>query len=609
MDGPTHGVLQSNGLPVPQLRSWLKDPTVIEVSFVKKITAKTATKRFERLLSHGYFAPELPPCFVSERLAEKRSLIWKHIEAAKQPSSGGGVSKAKLAYKSYISQTSWFNFPRFGRSDRRHGLLNPIAYMAIANVLAVNFVQLRSRTRKLSRISVSPIVFDWTGTRAVLRPTVDLLDDFRLDLSSRREEYVSADLRAFYHSVYTHSIPWAIRGKAEAKDKAKRRDDHYCNLLDLLCRNAQDGQTIGLPVGPDTSRILGEVIASAVDAELVKNAKLSNLDASRYIDDYTISSADGRSALALTAALRRAAALYELELNQDKTSVVSTASAPISGWKQVALAHRPKRHGADLESFKRFFYEVGRVRGERPGINVERWALMNARSAILGCSVNTWKNLVRHLINAYRRNSTIVSLFVELIVARHQAAPGDVDREVLRDFLAHRIPVLALEDRTGELIWLLFLMIALRVTLSAKTFERLAKLEEPMCALLVRKAHHEGLVTGKLDTKTWDAHLTTEGLNGPMWLYAYEAPRQGLVSSGTAHIAAHQFFSVLLQQDVDFLSIERGASKIADADSGRRIDNSHQEKLRKAFQDFELDDEDLYGDLDEEDDLDWSEDY
>jgi len=49
-------------------------------------------------------------------------------------------------------------------------------------------------------------------------------------------------------------------------------------------------------------------------------------------------------------------------------------------------------------------------------------------------------------------------------------------------------------------------MIALRVKLSAGTFERLAKLEEPMCALLIRKAHHDGLVTGKLDTKTCE-HL------------------------------------------------------------------------------------------------------
>lgn len=63
--------------------------------------------------------------------------------------------------------------------------------------------------------------------RGVMRPSVDLRDDFRIDLSSRREEYVSADLRSFFHSIYTHSIPWAIYGKAWAKIPANRGYTHY----------------------------------------------------------------------------------------------------------------------------------------------------------------------------------------------------------------------------------------------------------------------------------------------------------------------------------------------------------------------------------------------
>jgi|GEM_PF-695384 len=573
----------------------------------KKITSKTASKRFERLLSHGYFAPELPPCFVSGRLAKKRNVIWKQIEGVKARSKDGKVLSDKQAYKTHVSRTAWFKFPRFGRSDRHHGVPNPIAYMAIAKVLADQFVKLRSRTRMLSRLSTSPLVFDWTGTRAILRPTVDLLEDFRLDLSARREEYVSADLRAFYHSVYTHSIPWAIQGKAEAK--ANRHGEHYSNLLDLLSRNAQDGQTIGLPVGPDTSRILAEVVASGVDAELVANVALSSNDASRYVDDYTVSSADSRSAASLVAALRRAAAVYELELNQDKTAVVPTATAPASGWKQVVLAHRPQQSHYDLDSFKRFFYELGRVRDERPYINVERWALMNARSAFLRCDGNTWKVLTRHLINAYRRNSTLVSLFVELLVARYKSNPNDVDCGAIADFLCHRIPVLALEDRTGELIWLLFLMIVLRIKLDAQYFDRLVSLEEPMCALLIRQAYREGLILGKLDTSTWDARVNTIGLDSPMWLYAYEAARLGFTSGKNKHIEDHPFFSIFLKHNVSFLSIEGGVAAILGGAAGRRIDNLHQAQLRRAFKNLTFDDLELEDDMGEDDNLDWETEY
>lgn len=37
------------------------------------------------------------------------------------------------------------------------------------------------------------------------------------------------------------------------------------NVLDLLSQNLQGAQTIGLPVGPDTSRLLAEVVTSGVD--------------------------------------------------------------------------------------------------------------------------------------------------------------------------------------------------------------------------------------------------------------------------------------------------------------------------------------------------------
>ena len=65
------------------------------------MTVKTKSQRFKRLISHGYFAPELPPCFVSEDLARYCKTFWRDIEAV------AGESIDQL-----VTQTSWFNFPR-----------------------------------------------------------------------------------------------------------------------------------------------------------------------------------------------------------------------------------------------------------------------------------------------------------------------------------------------------------------------------------------------------------------------------------------------------------------------------------------------------------------
>ncbi len=68
---------------------------------------------------------------------------------------------------------------------------------------------------------------------------------------------VASDISRFYPTVYTHSIPWSIHGKAASKIDTKSNSTALpFNQLDLLLRHAQDGQSVGLPIGPDTSRII-----------------------------------------------------------------------------------------------------------------------------------------------------------------------------------------------------------------------------------------------------------------------------------------------------------------------------------------------------------------
>ncbi|GAN64027.1 hypothetical protein HK17_15580 [Acetobacter indonesiensis] len=124
--------------------------------------------------------------------------------------------KGKPAFHRFISEPSWLYFPRFGKDDRRHGVPNPIAYLLLSRLVADNYIKMRTAAKR-SQISSSPPIFDWNVPRALVRPSIDLRDDFLVDLSSRREEFVGADIRAFFHSIYTHAIPWAIPGKTFAK--------------------------------------------------------------------------------------------------------------------------------------------------------------------------------------------------------------------------------------------------------------------------------------------------------------------------------------------------------------------------------------------------------
>src|SRR5690606_34588468 len=112
------------------------------------------------------------------------------------------------------------------------------------------------------------------------------------------------DISQFYPSIYTHSLPWAILGKEKAKKfyyikstqsthwstllrtNADAKLYSVCDHLDTLIRNCNEKQSVGLPIGPDTSFILAECITARIDKE-IKN-KLTNVvhEGVRYFDDY-----------------------------------------------------------------------------------------------------------------------------------------------------------------------------------------------------------------------------------------------------------------------------------------------------------------------------------
>lgn len=558
------------------------------------MSSKTKSERLKRLISHGYFAPELPPCFVSGSFARNRRSILAGIDALPSSPRGGP------GYYSFVSEPAWFYFPRFGKEDRKHGVPNPISHILLSRLLSDNYIDLKRKAR-ISKITLSPPVFDWSGARALMRPSVELRDDFRVNLSSRREEYVEADIRAFFHSIYTHAIPWAIHGKTFAK--SNRGMSHYGNLIDLLCRNAQDGQTLGLPVGPDTSRLIAEVLASAIDSHLQERLGLGERDASRYVDDFTLSSPDGNQGEELLAALRQSAAHFELELNNEKSAIYPTSHRQSLGWQQAIRAYlpRPTAAGAQIETsaLQHFFYQLGRVCDAHPEINVEKFSLQNARSALV--NGKDWSMVQFSLINAYRRNPSLVSLLVEVCLLR-QVSHHDVQIKVLAEFIESRIPALARANRTGEIIWLLFLAIRLNVVLSARKISSVFTVENAFVALLVVCLKHRECIDGPIDSSFWNQSLSADGLRSRMWLYAYEAVTQGLLPTANRDfIVNDQYFSLLYAKRVQFLSLDQGYASIASTLRSLRGENERSRRMRMAIQDQNLDDFDEEVDEDDDD--------
>lgn len=87
---------------------------------------------------------------------------------------------------------------------------------------------------------------------------------------------LQSDINQFYPTIYTHSVPWALHTKALSKAalKSGKKKSSVVLLgdqLDTLLQRLNDGQTHGIPIGPDTSLVVAEILLAAADQALVTN--------------------------------------------------------------------------------------------------------------------------------------------------------------------------------------------------------------------------------------------------------------------------------------------------------------------------------------------------
>lgn len=133
---------------------------------------------------------------------------------------------------------------------------------------------------------------------------------------------VKIDTSRFYPSIYTHAIAWAYHTKVAAK--ANHTDALSMNVIDKIIRSAQRNQTIGIPVGPDTSRIIAEIISVAVDEEFRKRVD-GNVYGVRLVDDVIFGAESPAHGQQILNAYREALREFELDINEVKTKIIPSS--------------------------------------------------------------------------------------------------------------------------------------------------------------------------------------------------------------------------------------------------------------------------------------------
>lgn len=196
---------------------------------------------------------------------------------------------------------------------------------------------------------------------------------------------IKTDIKNFYPSIYTHSIPWALHGKEFIRNEKDERGNPnrnnfnlVGNCLDKLFQNANDGCTNGIPIGPAVSDIISEVVLSGVDRQLSKSLTdvtdeplIDKVVVVRFKDDYRILAKDELSGRSTIKSLQSALKEYNLELNDGKTEFYSLPNGLFRNWRSEYYNINPEnKKQYDFEGFKEVYLSVIRIDKNNPGCGV-----------------------------------------------------------------------------------------------------------------------------------------------------------------------------------------------------------------------------------------------
>lgn len=102
------------------------------------------------------------------------------------------------------------------------------------------------------------------------------------------------DITRCFDSIYSHSISWALLNKEVVKDNIKESKKTFGGKFDSLMQNLNYGETNGIVIGPEFSRLFAELILQRIDLNVFGNLKKEKIkfrtdyEIFRYVDDYFV---------------------------------------------------------------------------------------------------------------------------------------------------------------------------------------------------------------------------------------------------------------------------------------------------------------------------------
>ena len=529
------------------------------------------------LLSKGFFPRELPPVFTTIDFGEHATPIladWESGNVFKTKNAkdfakvGGKKFRGKLGFsKIPNAEPETISKPKKLYERRNIHITHPVPQALLVREIAENWKTIQ---KWLSRQTYSEdeIGVSNTNERAIKGINFPLHRAKTGFIEATADWLVKTDITRFYPSLYTHSIPWAAYGKEFVKGSLKTYDGSLADRLDVLVRSCNRNQTVGIPIGPETSRILAEIVSSRIDHDfsthflsVSKDGKgINPKTVDRLQDDWTVGTSSLEQAENILSVITKCYREYGLEINGAKTSVTHLMKSERLNWKsEIAsfLSHRRGAlHGARLVEFLTLCL---RLQLDAPSDPVLNYAL----SIIEG---NMFKIEDLEAVETFLLKAAAVAPIsldrICRIILNIEHETGKLSKRRLAGRFVELAERHIENGSLYEVIWLLFTVRGLKQPfLSKRIIELSETAQSSALRLLLLDMDQHGLCIKPPPKSTWEAEISADRcLSDWTWLYAYEAVRKGWLRATPAFLNS-PFLKPMHSRNIVFYDPKRNVAR------------------------------------------------
>jgi len=539
----------------------------------------------EELLNKGYFPKELPPCFFTDLLGANFNTISADLvsnETARQTAfmntanalttlTPAQIREEKLRLKQVFknrlnySECGQYSIPKPGLARNIIKIPNPLHQGKLADTIANNYSDIEKLFEKSNLSTTKPKLETETsqGKRSVKHDNFGLFKELCIVNSFKYSIQLKTDIAKFYPSIYTHSIPWVTFGGKDKykKNRALHKNDSskinviYGNDIDDRFMWCQNQQTMGIPVGPDTSFIAAEIIACYIDELFEKKLKKKKIDfvGYRYYDDFSLYFNTELDAQIALTELKSILNEFELRINDDKTIINRTHNELESDWALAikSFYFRPSEND-QKEDIWNFFSIAFKFSEKYPNESVLRLAVNKFN--FVRIEKHNWNFFESLVFRLGLTETGVLQKIAKLLISYKNL----VNKPKLKCFCLEVIGRHAEKKHDYELTWALWLLNHFNIQPNKEIFEIVLESKCSCACIIALDLLNRNNRIKAFDYSSLINDLTTENLNNRNWLLVYETVYKGWVPGVPSSVVTdHFYFDLIKSKNINFYDSSR----------------------------------------------------